>query len=287
MPSPKRSGRCARDWIVYAKPPFGSPEHVLAYLGRYTHRVAIANSRLVSAEDERDLPLARLPAWQRPRLMTSSARVHPPLPAPQPARRLPPHPPLWLPRQWLPPGPARHHPPACWPAAPPQPPMTSAPLHAANSRLRSDRLPLLWRHPAHHRHIAARRQANGPVHRPIHHEHASFPKHHLAASRQAVDGRNDDLCRPPRGQTTRTTKATAQATDAPRSAPPSTQLSPRQSLRVIPRSANATAQVGDHKSHRPRRVSGFAQSGFNEVAHSAKPASPPRDLTEPSRFPRG
>ena len=38
-------------WIVYAKPPFGSPEHVLAYLGRYTHRVAIANSRLVSADD--------------------------------------------------------------------------------------------------------------------------------------------------------------------------------------------------------------------------------------------
>lgn len=37
-------------WIVYAKPPFGSPEHVLAYLGRYTHRVAIANSRLVSAD---------------------------------------------------------------------------------------------------------------------------------------------------------------------------------------------------------------------------------------------
>lgn len=39
-----------KNWIVYAKPPFGSPEHVLAYLGRYTHRVAIANSRLVSAD---------------------------------------------------------------------------------------------------------------------------------------------------------------------------------------------------------------------------------------------
>lgn len=39
-----------RRWVVYAKPPFGSPEHVLAYLGRYTHRVAIANSRLVSAD---------------------------------------------------------------------------------------------------------------------------------------------------------------------------------------------------------------------------------------------
>ena len=40
----------ARRWIVYAKPPFGSPKHVLAYLGCYTHRVAIANSRLVSAD---------------------------------------------------------------------------------------------------------------------------------------------------------------------------------------------------------------------------------------------
>jgi len=38
-------------WIVYAKPPFGSPEQVLAYLGRYTHRVAIANSRLVAVDD--------------------------------------------------------------------------------------------------------------------------------------------------------------------------------------------------------------------------------------------
>ncbi|PNQ04147.1 IS91 family transposase, partial [Sphingobium sp. SA916] len=38
-------------WVVYAKPPFGSPGHVLAYLGRYTHRVAIANSRLVSMID--------------------------------------------------------------------------------------------------------------------------------------------------------------------------------------------------------------------------------------------
>lgn len=38
------------DWVVYAKPPFGGPEQVLAYLSRYTHRVAIANSRLVSME---------------------------------------------------------------------------------------------------------------------------------------------------------------------------------------------------------------------------------------------
>lgn len=40
-----------KSWVVYAKPPFGSPAHVLAYLGRYTHRIAIANSRLVSIAD--------------------------------------------------------------------------------------------------------------------------------------------------------------------------------------------------------------------------------------------
>jgi hypothetical protein len=40
-----------KDWIVYAKPPFGGPEYVLHYLGRYTHRVAISNHRLVAFED--------------------------------------------------------------------------------------------------------------------------------------------------------------------------------------------------------------------------------------------
>jgi hypothetical protein len=38
------------EWVVYAKPPFGGPEAVLAYLSRYTHRVAISNNRLVSAD---------------------------------------------------------------------------------------------------------------------------------------------------------------------------------------------------------------------------------------------
>jgi Putative transposase/Transposase zinc-binding domain len=42
-----------QDWVVYAKPPFGGPEHVLNYLARYTHRVAISNHRLVAFEDDR------------------------------------------------------------------------------------------------------------------------------------------------------------------------------------------------------------------------------------------
>jgi Putative transposase len=40
------------EWVVYVKPPFGGPEAVLAYLSRYTHRIAIANSRLVAFDGE-------------------------------------------------------------------------------------------------------------------------------------------------------------------------------------------------------------------------------------------
>jgi hypothetical protein len=42
-----------KDWVVYAKPPFGGAEHVLKYLARYTHRVAISNHRLVAFENDR------------------------------------------------------------------------------------------------------------------------------------------------------------------------------------------------------------------------------------------
>ena len=44
---------CQKDWVVYAKPPFGGAEHVLNYLARYTHRVAISNHRLVAFENDR------------------------------------------------------------------------------------------------------------------------------------------------------------------------------------------------------------------------------------------
>src|SRR5260370_40959318 len=40
------------EWVVYAKRPFGGPEAVLAYLSRYTHRVAIANSRLIAFDEQ-------------------------------------------------------------------------------------------------------------------------------------------------------------------------------------------------------------------------------------------
>lgn len=42
-----------KEWVVYAKPPFAGPEQVLDYVGRYTHRVAISNNRLLDMEDGR------------------------------------------------------------------------------------------------------------------------------------------------------------------------------------------------------------------------------------------
>ena len=55
-----------KDWVVYSKRPFGGPEHVLHYMGRYTHRVAISNHRLVSFADGKvSVSLARLGSPQR------------------------------------------------------------------------------------------------------------------------------------------------------------------------------------------------------------------------------
>jgi hypothetical protein len=42
---------CRHKWVVYAKRPFGGPEHVLEYLGNYTHRIAISNHRLIALGD--------------------------------------------------------------------------------------------------------------------------------------------------------------------------------------------------------------------------------------------
>jgi hypothetical protein len=39
------------EWVVYSKPPFGGPQHVLHYLARYTHRVAISNHRILAVSD--------------------------------------------------------------------------------------------------------------------------------------------------------------------------------------------------------------------------------------------
>jgi hypothetical protein len=89
------------EWVVYAKPPFGGPEQVLAYLGRYTHRVAIANSRLVALRRQGPLRLEGLsPRQQDQGDDARCRRVHPPFPVACPAGRLPSDSLLRLLRQW-------------------------------------------------------------------------------------------------------------------------------------------------------------------------------------------
>ena len=62
------------DWVVYAKRPFGGPEHVLHYLARYTHRVAISNHRLVSfAEGKVTFRWKDYACGNKSRLMTLAA----------------------------------------------------------------------------------------------------------------------------------------------------------------------------------------------------------------------
>ena len=86
------------EWIVYSKPPFGGPEAVLAYLSRYTHRVAISNSRIVNANANtvafrwKDY---RIKKWrQTEHHAPLYQRVHPSLSDPCASGRVPPHPPL-------------------------------------------------------------------------------------------------------------------------------------------------------------------------------------------------
>jgi hypothetical protein len=56
------------EWVVYAKRPFAGPAAVLAYLSRYTHRVAISNSRLIASDDHSVTSAGRIiaPAARRP-----------------------------------------------------------------------------------------------------------------------------------------------------------------------------------------------------------------------------
>ena len=89
------------DWVVYAKRPFAGPAQVLDYVGRYTHRVAISNNRLVSMDNGK----VRF-RWKdyrddnRQKTMSLAGRgVHPPLPDPCAAGWISPHPILWLPQQ--------------------------------------------------------------------------------------------------------------------------------------------------------------------------------------------
>jgi hypothetical protein len=99
------------EWVVYAKRPFASPEQVLSYLARYTHRVAIANSRLAAIDGEQvsfSWKDYRREGHERYRLMTLAGDEFIRLPAARAARRLSPHPPLRPVRQRRPHRQCRH-----------------------------------------------------------------------------------------------------------------------------------------------------------------------------------
>jgi hypothetical protein len=70
------------EWVVYAKRPFAGPEQVLDYVGRYTHRVAISNNRLLDIAEGKvtfSYKDYRHGAEQKT-MNTASRRVQPPLP---------------------------------------------------------------------------------------------------------------------------------------------------------------------------------------------------------------
>ena len=83
----------AQPWVVYAKRPFAGPEQVLAYLGRYTHRIALTNNRLLSLDDQAvRLRYKDYAAGGRRKVMTLQAhefirRYHLPQPFQQAGRR--------------------------------------------------------------------------------------------------------------------------------------------------------------------------------------------------------
>ena len=187
--SQRRPSACARfSWVVYAKPPFGSPDQVLAYLGRYTHRVAIANSRLVAIDETR----VRF-RWRDYRQANQSKLMT--LDAPEFIRRFLLH--------GLPDGfhRIRHYGflanghrqsklaliraaarPTRTAANPPQRRLSRA--RARTDRRRSQSLPLLWRRHARHRYLAVHQSAANPaslVSRPMTIRHRARPNSVYAA----------------------------------------------------------------------------------------------------------
>jgi len=84
------------EWVVYAKKPFAGPQAVLAYLARYTHRIAISNRRLISA-DQTGVTFM----WKDYRIQgAANPRVHSALSDARAAQGLAPHPPLRIVCQW-------------------------------------------------------------------------------------------------------------------------------------------------------------------------------------------
>ena len=148
------------EWCVYAKRPFGGPEAVLAYLSRYTHRVAISNRRLIAADDNGVTFKYKDYRDRGPRPLqdddAGDRRVHPPLPDPRAAEGLPSHPPLRAVRQRRP---RRQHRAGARAARRCRPPKRARAVQASTdepSRRAAASMPVLRRPHDHHRDLRAR-----------------------------------------------------------------------------------------------------------------------------------
>ena len=154
------------EWVVYCKRPFGGPEEVLRYLARYTHRVAISNRRLLSADEKsvtfkyKDYrhrgagPLQDHDAGDR--------RVHPPLPDARSARWLPPHPLLRPARQRRPCRQHRARPRTARTAMAPDRCHRGRHHQARRAKVARASMPVLRRPHDHHRNLRARLPAQMP-----------------------------------------------------------------------------------------------------------------------------
>ena len=148
------------EWVVYAKRPFAGPAAVLAYLSRYTHRVAIANSRLLGLRRaRRHVPLEGLPG-RGPHAPQDhepeQRRVHASVPAARAAGRLSPHPPLRAARQRAPQEQPCHRTHAPAPTGPGRCDPLQRGAHRHGSRAADVPLPTLRRTDAHPRDLRPR-----------------------------------------------------------------------------------------------------------------------------------
>ena len=154
------------DWVVYAKEPFAGPKQVLRYLSRYTHRIAISNRRLLSADQKRrHLQVQRLSDRGASPLQDDDAgdrRVHPALPDPRAAEGLPSHPTLWAARQRQPSRKHRARSPAARRAVAPQRTRNAQSRDRRTPRAAASMSVLRWPHDRH-RDLRARLPAEAPA----------------------------------------------------------------------------------------------------------------------------
>lgn len=93
----------SKDWVVYAKAPFGGPHGVIEYLGRYTHKVAISNNRITDINEQENTVTFGYKdyadAGKQKQMILKSGGVYPALYSAYPAQTVYKDPLLWLPLQ--------------------------------------------------------------------------------------------------------------------------------------------------------------------------------------------